>query len=63
MRDDSMLEVNEQLRDLCTKRRKLLEEAEDIMCKAASHLSRAMAGQYGNELAGDMNAWMERLNE
>ena len=63
MRDDSMLEVNEQLRDLCKKRRKLLEEAEELMCQALPRMTHGSAGQTMNELAGDMNAWMEQLNE
>jgi hypothetical protein len=41
--------------------RALLNEAEKLMIEVAARLSTAAMGQSNNELAGDMNAWMEKL--
>jgi hypothetical protein len=43
--------------------RALITEAEILMVTVAKHLGQPLAGQYGNELAGDMQAWMERLDD
>jgi hypothetical protein len=43
--------------------RRLLNEAEELMVRMASHLRLRVMGQTMNEYAGDMDAWMEKLND
>jgi hypothetical protein len=43
--------------------RALLNEAEELMVRMAAHMATRKAGQTQNEFAGDMYAWMEKLND
>ena len=53
----------QELLDALNTDRTLLNEAEELMCRMVILMTRATAGQTMNEFAGDMNAWMEKLNE